>query len=58
MKGIFITQEGKQEIEAIIAELEIVGKKTNDIYVVGQIYILKQILSSATIISQYQIYNL
>ncbi len=58
MKGIFITEEGKKEIEAILAELENLEKKTNDIYVVGQIYILKQVLKSATIISHYQIYDL
>ncbi len=50
MKGIFITEEGKQELEAILSELKIVGTNTNDIYVVGQIYILKEILSSATIL--------
>lgn len=50
MKGIYITEEGKQEIEAKIAELEIIKKETRDIYVIGQIYMLKQIISSAIIL--------
>jgi hypothetical protein len=51
MKGLYLTEEGKQEIEDLIAKLTDYKNKTHDIYAVGQIYILKQILSSATILS-------
>ncbi len=50
MKGIYLTEEGKKAIEDKIAELTDYKNKTHDIYAVGQIYILKQILSSATIL--------
>ncbi len=50
MKGIYLTEEGKKEIEDLIAKLTDYKNKTHDIYAVGQIYILKQILSSATIL--------
>ena len=50
MKGIYLTGDCKKEIEARIAELEIIKKETKDIYVVGQIYILKEILLSAIIL--------
>ena len=50
MKGIYLTEEGKKVIEDKIAELTDYKDKTHDIYAVGQIYILKQILSSATIL--------
>ena len=57
MKGIYLTQESKQEIEAKIAELELVNKieienkwevKSGVTY--GFISALKEILSSATIL--------
>jgi hypothetical protein len=50
MKGIYLTEEGKKAIEDLIAKLTDYKDKTHDIYAVGQIYILKQILSSATIL--------
>jgi hypothetical protein len=50
MKGVYLTEEGKKVIEDLIAKLTDYKNKTHDIYAVGQIYILKQILSSATIL--------
>jgi len=54
MKGIYLTQEGKQEIEAKIAELEDYTYATQDLHLEGNIqghlYCLKKILSSATIL--------
>jgi hypothetical protein len=54
MKGIYLTQEGKQEIEAKIAELEDYSYATQDLHLEGNIqghlYCLKEILSSATIL--------
>jgi hypothetical protein len=54
MKGIYLTQEGKQEIEAKIAELEDYTYDTQDLHLEGNIqghlYCLKEILSSATIL--------
>jgi hypothetical protein len=54
MKGIYLTQEGKQEIEAKIAELEDYTYATQDLHLEGNIqghlYCLKEILSSATIL--------
>jgi hypothetical protein len=57
MKGIYLTQEGKEEIEAKIAELE--KYKDSDqcddprdwSFVVGRQFALSEILSSATILS-------
>ena len=57
MKGIYLTEEGKKEIEAKIAELE----KENELpthaaipsfykYYMGRIDMLQEILSSATIL--------
>ena len=56
MKGIYLTQEGKQEIEAKIAELE--EYKDSDVckdprdwsFVSGKQAMLKEILSSAIIL--------
>jgi hypothetical protein len=50
MNGIFLTEQGKQEIEAIITELETWGIITvlHPRYSIWKIY--KEILSSATII--------
>jgi|694.fasta_scaffold07450_19 transcription elongation GreA/GreB family factor len=53
MIGIYLTQEGKQEIEAKIAELENTRKESssdNNDYYLGRIKELKEILSSATIL--------
>lgn len=54
MKGIYLTQEGKQEIEAKIAELENYTYATQNIRIEGQnsgmLEILEDILSSATIL--------
>jgi hypothetical protein len=56
MTGIFLTQEGKQEIEAKIAELEkfTKGRPREFVYKqVLQLEIYKEILSSATILPVY-----
>jgi hypothetical protein len=57
MKGIYLTQESKQEIEAKIAELEIkrdeAAKNDDEVYAnscIGQIFAYYEILSSATIL--------
>ena len=54
MNGIYLTQEGKQEIEAKIAELEDYTYATQDLHlegcIKGHLYCLKEILSSATIL--------
>jgi len=54
MIGIYLTQEGKQEIEAKIAELENYTYATQNIWIEGQnsgmVKILEEILSSATIL--------
>jgi hypothetical protein len=55
MKGIYLTEEGKKDIEDKIAELEDYTFATQDLYLEGSIkghlYCLKEILSSATILS-------
>jgi len=48
MKGIYLTEEGKKEIEAKIAELEITGLVREHHLAYYEIY--KEILSSATIL--------
>jgi len=54
MKGIYLTEEAKKEIEAKIAELEEENKFPVDKWEEGKnqgkIYILEEILSSATIL--------
>jgi transcription elongation GreA/GreB family factor len=53
MNGIYLTQKGKQGIEAKIAELETTRKESssdNNDYYLGRIKELKEILSSATIL--------
>lgn len=53
MNGIYLTQEGKQEIEAKIAEFEkerFYGSELNSDYRIGQQKVWKEILSSATIL--------
>jgi len=54
MNGIYLTQEGKQEIEAKIAELENYTYATQNIRIEGQnsgmLEILEDILSSAIIL--------
>jgi hypothetical protein len=54
MKGIYLTEEGKKEIEAKIAELENYTYATQNIWIEGQnsgmVKILEEILSSATIL--------
>lgn len=53
MKGIYLTQQGKEEIEAKIAELEKIIPLQPAHYVKGEIYtreLLKEILSSSTIL--------
>ncbi len=51
MTGIYLTQEGKQEIEAKIKHIKVLEKNSvlSNFYQ-GQIAILKEILSSATIL--------
>lgn len=54
MKGIYLTEEGKQEIEAKIAELERglkVLSLTEGFKDMGKISIYKELLSSVTILS-------
>jgi transcription elongation GreA/GreB family factor len=53
MKGIYLTLEGKQEIETKIAELEKLRNESssdNNDYYIGRIKELQEILSSATIL--------
>lgn len=54
MKGIYLTEEGKKEIEAEIKELEykksFKSDNNNIWYFQGRIDLLKEILSSATIL--------
>ena len=56
MKGIYLTEEGKQEIEAKIAEFEDIIEKYKECKnwmwfdAVGQLEVYKEILSSATIL--------
>jgi hypothetical protein len=56
MKGIYLTEEGKKEIEAKIAELENVVEKYQKCKnwmwfdTIGQLEAYKEILSSATIL--------
>ena len=53
MNGIYLTQEGKQEIEFKIVELETTRKESssdNNDYYLGRMKELKEILSSATIL--------
>jgi hypothetical protein len=51
MKGIYLTQEGKQELEAKIAELEKLALDADKpSFRMGQKVILLEILSSATIL--------
>jgi hypothetical protein len=53
MKGIYLTEQGKQGIEAKIAELETTRKESssdNNDYYLGRIKELKEILSSATVL--------
>jgi hypothetical protein len=61
MKGIYLTEEAKQEIEDIIAELKVKvelyrtmnhsHRKTGTL---GQIFILEEMLKSATILPVYK----
>jgi len=61
MKGIYLTQEAKQEIEAKIVELEKSIKDPKDEimrdYFQGQESLLKEILSSATILPEETSWN-
>jgi hypothetical protein len=60
MKGIYLTQEGKQEIEAKIAELEKLTKGRPREFVYKQVLqldIYKEILSSATILPVEESWN-
>jgi len=53
MKGIFLTQEGKKEIEAKIAELEYIFEREGELFSSrdsGKYHLYKEILSSATIL--------
>ncbi len=54
MKGIYLTEEGKKEIEAKIAELEGYTYATQDVHLEGNIeghlYCLKEVLLSAIIL--------
>ena len=62
MKGRYLTEEGKQEIEANIAELEeqyfkLKGKNSDEDYFDGARTYLKEILSSATILPVEETYG-
>jgi hypothetical protein len=61
MKGLYLTQEGKQEIEAKIAELEKPEFHWDGIYVSEKaeerIEVYKEILSSATILPVEESWN-
>jgi len=54
MKGIYLTEEGKKEIEDKISELENYTYATQNIWIEGQnsgmLKVLEEILSSATIL--------
>ena len=53
MKGIYLTEQSKQEIEAKIAELETIRNESssdNNDYYLGRLKELEEILSSATIL--------
>jgi hypothetical protein len=53
MKGIYLTEEGKQEIEAEIAELEYIFEREGELFSSrdsGKYHLYKEILSSATIL--------
>jgi hypothetical protein len=57
MKGIYLTEDGKKEIEAKIAELKDIIEKYKEcknwmwLDTVGQLEVYKEILASATILS-------
>jgi hypothetical protein len=53
MKGIYLTQEGKQELEAKIAERRKYSpiETEDDWFENGELNVYKEILSSATILS-------
>ena len=57
MNGIYLSEQGKQEIETKIIELENYTYATQDIHlegsIQGHIYCLKEILESATILPVY-----
>lgn len=55
MKGIYLTEEGKKEIEAKIAELEITGLVREHHLAYYEIY--KEILSSAIVLPIEESYN-
>jgi hypothetical protein len=61
MNGIYLTQEGKQEIEAKIAELEDYTYATQDLHlegcIKGHLYCLKEILSSAIVLPVEESWN-
>jgi hypothetical protein len=48
MNGIYLTEQGKQEIELELTKLESEWNKTQQMW--GKIFTLRQILSSATIL--------
>jgi transcription elongation GreA/GreB family factor len=53
MKGIYLTEQSKQEIEAKIVELETIRNESssdNNDYYLGRLKELEEILSSATIL--------
>ncbi len=54
MKGIYLTEEGKKEIEEKISELENYTYATQNIWIEGQnsgmLKVLEEILSSSTIL--------
>lgn len=54
---IYMSNDTYKFYEAKIAELEIIKKETRDIYVIGQIYMLKQILASAIILPVEESWN-
>ncbi len=53
MKGIYLTEQSKQEIEAKIVELETIRNESssdNNDYYLGRLKELEEVLSSATIL--------
>jgi hypothetical protein len=62
MKGVYLTQEGKQEIEAKIAEIEKQMDTNREFASVfyalsGRNLMLKEILSSSTILPVEEVWN-
>jgi hypothetical protein len=52
MKGIYLTEQGKKDLEAKLTELELTntGDEALDYEILGQMVILEEIISSAIIL--------